>query len=265
MAASCRRYCSSKWARAGLPANQDHDRDHAEHRDEAGDERLTEVTLGEERAELIDQEGDGVAGAELEADGAPEPALALHFGVHRADGGEAGRGVEVEEEVSKRGDARETHRHGDVVRAAGEGELIHVDKRGQAIDDRQRADDVLLGDEAGDRGRRQLPDAEAERDQQEGEGGGDGSEDGGVLHALLHDLELPVEGLHDLHDGVADQDDGGGLDDVGLGALHHGLEGELQARDLELRQLHDEEGLAVLIAGDGLDEQRAEEDQHEKK
>ena len=176
---------------SGSPADQDHEGDHAQHGDKAGDEGLAEVALGEEGAELVDQEGHGVAGAQLEADGAPEPALALHLGVHGADGGEAGRGVEVEEEVSQGGDGGETHGHGNVVGAAGEGQLIHIDEGGQTIDHGQSTDHVLLGDEAGDGRSGQLPHTEAQGDQQEGEGRGDGGQDGSALHALLHHLEVP--------------------------------------------------------------------------
>ena len=45
-------------------------------------------------------------------------------------------------------------------------------------------------------------------------------------------LELPVEGLHDLDHRVAHKDDRSGLDDIRLAALQHGDACALQARDL---------------------------------
>ena len=73
--------------------------------------------------------------------------------------------------------------------------------------------------------------------------------------------EAPVEGLHHLYHGVAQQDDGGGLFDVSPAAVAHGLKGAPQGGGLVFRQLHDEEGLSGLVAGDLVHQQSAQEDQ----
>ena len=64
-----------------------------------------------------------------------------------------------------------------------------------------------------------------------------------------------------MHGGVAQEDDGGGLDNVGPAACNHGLEGKEQRGDFILGQLDDEERLAVLVTGNLVDQQSAQEDQ----
>ena len=81
-----------------------------------------------------------------------------------------------------------------------------------------------------------------------------------VFHALFHQLEAPVEGLHDLHNGVAQQDDGEGLDNEGPATGAHILHGALQGGQLVLRQLNDEIGLLGGVGGDLLHQQGPQQD-----
>ena len=90
---------------------------------------------------------------------------------------------------------------------------------------------------------------------------GNACEDGGVLHALLDELEAPVKGLHDEHHRIAQQDDGTGLDDVRPAAAAHIHKGTLERRCLILGHFDDKEGFAVLVARDLVDQQSAQQDQ----
>ena len=219
---------------------------------------------GHQGADGVDQVGHRVACAQLQADAGPDPLAALHLGVHGADGGEARRCIQVEHEVSQGGDFGDGDDAGNLsARALQHRQLIGVNQVLQTHEaDGQGAHHVLLGDEAGDGGGGQLPAEDAhDGHQQIGEGAGDGGQDGGV-RCLCH-LEAPVEGLHHLHHGVAQQDDGGGLFDVSPAAVAHGLKGAPQGGGLVFRQLHDEEGLSGLVAGDLVHQQSAQEDQND--
>ena len=60
-----------------LSGDQYECRDHYRFRDQSRYESRREVSFSKERTKLIDQERDGVACAELQTDGAPEPSSAL--------------------------------------------------------------------------------------------------------------------------------------------------------------------------------------------
>src|SRR5699024_10096851 len=118
---------------------------------------------------------------------------------------------------------------------------------------------ILLRNKACDRRCRQLPDAKSKGDEQNGKRVCDRSKDGGILCAFLHQLELPVKGLHNLNNCVTHQNDGSCLHNVCLAPLQHCHAGTFQAWDLIFWKLNDKEGFSVLLSGNSLDEQSSQQ------
>ena len=249
----------------GAAGQRDHDGDHHHDAYQAADGggHVQGSRSGNQGADGVHQIGHGVAGAQLKADGPQHPLRAAHLRVHGADGGEAGRRVQVKHTVSQRGhlgDGNDSSyiRTGTLQHS----QLVGVNEVLQPYEAHgQGAHHILLGDESGDGCGGQLP-AEHAHDghQQHGEGSGDGGQDRGVRR--LGHLEAPVEGLHDLYRRVAQQDDGGSLYNVGPAPAAHGFEGKPQGGELILRQLNNEEGLAHLIAGHFVHQQGSQENEH---
>ena len=186
---------------------------------------------GEEAAELVDHEGDDIRKAALIADGEPGPLRAVHLALDGADGREARSAQQVEHEEGVAGDA---------------GEGVHqvlIDRSvAAAIENAKRADNVLLGNEAGDGGDSRLPVAPAEGLEDPGDHAADGCEDGVVDLALVEHTERAVN--HTEVGGEPDkdggqQDDRTGLLDEGPAALPHAAQDVAEGRPVVGRQLHD--------------------------
>ena len=143
---------------------EEHVDDQGERRD--GRDQSDDVqAAGEGVAELVDHQGNEVSKAALIADGEPRPLGVVHLARDSADSREARSAQQVEHEERVAGDRGE--RRADV--------LPHGAFAG-AVENAERAADVLLGDEAGDGSDRRLPVAPAERRKDPADRAADGRE-----------------------------------------------------------------------------------------
>ena len=156
----------------------------------------------EQPAKLIDDHADGVSKAALPADCRPGPLGVVHLALDGADGREARSAQQVEHQEGIAADAVERLAEGLV-----NGQLA------AAIEDAERADDVLLGDKAGDGGDSRLPVAPAERPEDPSDHAADGSEDGVVDLALI---QHPERAVHGAEVGGEPDEDRGEQDDRAL-------------------------------------------------
>ena len=118
--------------------------------DDRNDHAVDIGVAGEQRAELVDHEGDGIGKAALITDGEPGPLLAVHLTLDRADGCKAGRAEKVKDQEGIAGDA-----------VKGTGKILIDRAVAAAIEDAQRTYDVLLSYKAGDGSYGSLPVAPA--------------------------------------------------------------------------------------------------------
>ena len=182
--------------------------------------------------------------------------------MHGTQSSEAGRGVQVEHQVRQRGNLGDGKYRGNLRTSAfHKRQFFRINQVLKANEaDGQGAHHIFLGNEAGDGSGSQLPGDHAhDGHQQVGKGTGNGGQNG--VTGSLGNFKTPGEGLHDLHNGVADQNDGKGFDDECPAPGAHIHDGALQRRNLILGQFHDEEGFAVLVAGNFIDQQRAQQNQ----
>ncbi len=77
---------------------------HYDYCNQSRNETGCQVTLNNQGSYLVNQESNGIAGAELQPDGTPQPVAIAHFGVHGSDSGKTRRGVEVKEQVGEGAD-----------------------------------------------------------------------------------------------------------------------------------------------------------------
>src|SRR5699024_7812376 len=80
---------------------------------------------------------------------------------------------------------------------------------------------------------------------------------------FLHQLELPVEGLHDLNNRVAHQNDGSRFDNVGLASFQHGDNGSFQTGNFIFRKFDDKERFPEFLSRNSLNQQRAQQEQYD--
>ena len=246
--------------------NQPHDHGrHHKHRNQPAEcGNGIQSAAGDQRSDRVDQIRHGIPDAELETDPGPDPLPALHFGIHRADRRKAGGRIEIKHQIGERCDLRDRHNRRDFgARALDHLKLVKIDQVFKADKaNRQRADDVLLRNEAGDCRRRELPRYHADdRYEQIGEGSRDRRQDR-LIRRFRH-AEAPIKGLHELNRHIAEQDDGRRLDDIGPAAAAHRFERAEEGGGLVFRKLDDKEGFSRLVARDLIDQQRTEEDQQD--
>ena len=120
-------------------------RDHR-YSNESGQEACAEGAGGNQGAHLVNQECHDIAGGQLQAHTAPEPLAVVDLGVHGAQRSKAGRGEQVEHQISQGSHLGDGHDAGNFSTGTFQhGQLLGVDEIFQPHEaDRQGATDIHI-------------------------------------------------------------------------------------------------------------------------
>ena len=184
---------------------------------------------GESGSDLEDHKRHRIGEQALVPDREPRPLGGVHLALNRADCRKAGGAKQVEREEGI------SAQHGKGRRN------IAVHGSGRAVEYAHRADNVLFGDQPGDRSHRRLPGAPAERREDPGDGVADRGEDRGTDLIFRQHPECAVhyaEEAEEPDQNGRKQNNGAGLFNEGPAALPHGAEHVADSRQVIRGQFH---------------------------
>ena len=225
----------------GLADSPQHDQNKDDDCDKSRNKSGSQRSGCDQCADLIYQEGNGVAGSQLKADASKQPFSALHLRVHGSERREARRRIKIEHQVRKSSHFGKSQNCCHCISTSHQRQFISIDQIGDAVYYRQRADYIFFCDKSGHCRCRQLPYAKSKRDKENGDRVGNACQNGSILCAFRHQLNCQLKvcmiWTTVLHTRIIVP----ALIMYALPAFQHGNTCPLQAWDLIFRKFNDEE------------------------